>query len=109
MAFIPWNPIIASRLNPDVKIKQMAEKYAVTESQLILKWLFNHSENILLIPATSSVKHLEENLNAENIHISVEDFNALIRQHWKPLAQENKKSAPVIHFRIYRIGNSFSV
>jgi len=77
MAFIPWNPIIASRLNPDEKIKQMAEKYAVTESQLILKWLFNHSENILLIPGTSSVKHLEENLNAENIHFSPEDFNAI--------------------------------
>jgi len=55
----------------------MAEKYAVTESQLILKWLFNHSENILLIPGTSSVKHLEENLNAENIHFSPEDFNAI--------------------------------
>jgi pyridoxine 4-dehydrogenase len=59
MAFIPWNPIIASRLNPDEKIKALAEKYAVTESQLILKWLFNHSENILLIPGTSSVQHLE--------------------------------------------------
>jgi len=56
MAFIPWNPIIASRLNSDEKIKQMAEKYAVTESQLILKWLFNHSENI---------------------HFSREDFNSI--------------------------------
>jgi pyridoxine 4-dehydrogenase len=77
MAFIPWNPIIASRLNPDEKIKALAEKYAVTESQLILKWLFNHSENILLIPGTSSVQHLEENMNSEKIQFSQEDFDVI--------------------------------
>jgi aryl-alcohol dehydrogenase-like predicted oxidoreductase len=78
IAFIPWNPIIASRLNPDEKLKQMAEKYGVTESQLILKWLFNHAENILLIPGTSSVQHLEENMNSQNIHFSQEDYDAII-------------------------------
>ncbi len=77
MAFIPWNPIIASRLNPDEKIKALAEKYRVTESQLILKWLFNHAENILLIPGTSSVEHLEENMNSEKIQFSQEDFDAI--------------------------------
>ncbi|MEO6905673.1 MAG: aldo/keto reductase [Ginsengibacter sp.] len=77
IAFIPWNPIIASRLKPDEKIKQMAGKYGVTESQLILKWLFNHSENILLIPGTSSVDHLEENMNSQNIHFTQEDFDAI--------------------------------
>lgn len=77
MAFIPWNPIIASRLNPDEKIKALAEKYGVTESQLILKWLFNHAENILLIPGTSSVEHLEENMNSEKIQFSQEDFDVI--------------------------------
>ncbi len=77
IAFIPWNPIIASRLNPDPNIKKIAEKYGVTESQLILKWLFNHSENILLIPGTSSVQHLEENMNSQNIHFSQDDFDAI--------------------------------
>jgi len=77
MAFIPWNPIIASRLNPDEKIKALAEKYAVTEPQLILKWLFNHAENILLIPGTSSVQHLEENMNSEKIQFSQEDFDVI--------------------------------
>jgi len=77
MAFIPWNPIIASRLNPDEKIKALAEKYDVTESQLILKWLFNHAENILLIPGTSSVQHLEENMNSEKIQFSQEDFDVI--------------------------------
>lgn len=77
IAFIPWNPIIASRLNPDETIRQIAQKYDVTESQIILKWLFNHSENILLIPGTSSVKHLQENLDSQKIQFSQEDFDKI--------------------------------
>ncbi|MGN6249524.1 MAG: aldo/keto reductase [Ginsengibacter sp.] len=77
IAFIPWNPIIASRLNPDETISEMAKKYHVSEQQLILKWLFNHAPNILLIPGTSKVKHLEENLNAFDIQFSEEDFEKI--------------------------------
>lgn len=77
MAFIPWNPIIANRLHPDETLKKIAEKYNVTEAQIILKWLFNHSSNILLIPGTSSVQHLEENLKAADIQISEEDFEKM--------------------------------
>jgi len=77
MAFIPWNPIIANRLHPDETLKKMAEKYKVSETQIILKWLFNHSSNILLIPGTSSVKHLEENMKAADIQISKEDFEKM--------------------------------
>ncbi|MGN6603822.1 MAG: aldo/keto reductase [Ginsengibacter sp.] len=77
IAFIPWNPIIASRLNPDETISEMAKKYHVSEQQLILKWLFNHAPNILLIPGTSKVKHLEENLKAFDIQFSEEDFEKI--------------------------------
>jgi aryl-alcohol dehydrogenase-like predicted oxidoreductase len=77
IAFIPWNPMIASRLNPDKTITKMAEKYKISEKQLILKWLFNHAPDILLIPGTSSVKHLEENLNSEKIELSGEDFDTI--------------------------------
>ena len=77
IAFIPWNPIIASRLHPDETIKKMAEKYKVSESQLILQWMFNQSANILLIPGTSSVNHLEENLGSLNIELSEKDFETI--------------------------------
>jgi len=77
IAFIPWNPIIASRLNPDATISEMAKKYDVSQQQLILKWLFNHAPNILLIPGTSKVNHLEENLNAYNIDLSEEDLERI--------------------------------
>ena len=77
IAFIPWNPIIASRLHPDETITEMAKKYNASTQQIILKWLFNHSANILLIPGTSSVKHLEENLDAADINLSQEDFDKI--------------------------------
>ncbi len=77
LAFIPWNPIIAGRSNPNEKVKELAKNYGVTEAQIYLKWLFNHSGNILLIPGTSSVAHLEENLKALEIHFSQNDFDAM--------------------------------
>jgi pyridoxine 4-dehydrogenase len=79
MAFIPWNPIIANRLHPDESLKKIAEKYKATEAQIILKWLFDHSPNILLIPGTSSIQHLQENLEAANINISQDDFEKMDR------------------------------
>lgn len=77
MAFIPWNPIIANRLHPDEILKKMAEKYKVSEAQIVLKWLFNHAANILLIPGTSSVEHLEENMKASAIEIEKSDFEEM--------------------------------
>ena len=55
----------------------MAEKYKVSEAQIVLKWLFNHAANILLIPGTSSVEHLEENMKASAIEIEKSDFEEM--------------------------------
>ena len=77
IAFIPWNPISAGKLNPNETVKRIALKYNVSDQQVILKWLFNYSGNILLIPGTSSVSHLEENMRAREISFSQEDFDAI--------------------------------
>ena len=45
--------------------------------EIILKWLFNHAANILLIPGTSSVKHLQENMKASEIEIEKKDFEEM--------------------------------
>ena len=54
------------------KIKGVADKINATPQQVALSWLLHHSPNILLIPGTSSVKHLEENLQAEDIELTEE-------------------------------------
>jgi pyridoxine 4-dehydrogenase len=43
-----------------------------TPMQLALTWLLQRSPNILLIPGTSSRKHLRENLKAASLEISAE-------------------------------------
>ena len=45
--------------------------------QVALSWLLNHSDNILLIPGTSNVAHLEENIGAGSIELSEEDIREL--------------------------------
>ncbi len=77
IAFIPWFPLNAGNVASQDKLKQIADKYNATVHQVALGWLLNHSDNILLIPGTSSVKHLEENMEAVNIDLTDDDVNIL--------------------------------
>ena len=78
-AFIPWNPINAGNLSSMSSVEQVAQKIGATPHQVALAWLLYHSSNNLLIPGTSSVKHLEENIAAENIELSEEMLEQLER------------------------------
>jgi aryl-alcohol dehydrogenase-like predicted oxidoreductase len=40
--------------------------------QVALAWLLQRAPNIILIPGTSSVKHLRENLDAATLHLRPE-------------------------------------
>jgi aryl-alcohol dehydrogenase-like predicted oxidoreductase len=77
IAFIPWFPLNAGNVASQDKLKQIADKHDATVHQVALNWLLNHSDNILLIPGTSSVKHLEENLNAVSLELTDDDINEL--------------------------------
>ena len=77
IAFIPWFPLSGGNVSAEEKLKQIAEKHGATIHQVALSWLFTHSKNILLIPGTSSVAHLEENMKATDIHLDPEDIDEL--------------------------------
>lgn len=77
IAFIPWFPLNAGNVASQDKLKQIADKHNATVHQVALSWLLNHSDNILLIPGTSSVKHLEENMEAVNIDLTDDDIYVL--------------------------------
>lgn len=77
MAFIPWYPLASGPETLQEKIGALAEKYHATVAQIALAWLLKRSPNILLIPGTSSLEHLKENLSAGKIDLSDEDFAAL--------------------------------
>jgi pyridoxine 4-dehydrogenase len=77
MAFIPWFPLASGPDKLQEKIGGIARKHEATIAQIALAWLLKRSPNILLIPGTSSVEHLHENLKAGHINLSDEDFKVL--------------------------------
>jgi pyridoxine 4-dehydrogenase len=60
-----------------VAIARVAAKHGATPSQVALAWLLHRDERILLIPGTSSVAHLEENLAATDVELDADDMAAL--------------------------------
>jgi len=77
IAFIPWFPLNAGNVATNEKLKEIADKHGVTAHQVALNWLLNHAENILLIPGTSNILHLEENVAAAMIELDGEDIAVL--------------------------------
>jgi aryl-alcohol dehydrogenase-like predicted oxidoreductase len=76
-AFIPWFPLNAGNVDSMQKVEKLAEEIGATTHQVALAWLLHHSPNILLIPGTSSVAHLEENVQAGKISLTREQMKKL--------------------------------
>jgi len=79
IAFIPWFPLASGPETLADKISKIAAAHEATVAQIALAWLLKRSPNILLIPGTSSLTHLQENLKAAEIALSEEEFDTLSR------------------------------
>lgn len=78
LGFIPWFPVAAGELaKAGGPLEAAAKRHNATVAQLSLAWLLHHSPVILPIPGTSSVAHLEENVNASGIKLSAEEWAEL--------------------------------
>lgn len=77
IAFIPWYPLSGGSDQETEVLKKIADKHNATIQQVALSWLLHHADNILLIPGTSKVAHLEQNLKTADIQLSQEDMDAL--------------------------------
>jgi aryl-alcohol dehydrogenase-like predicted oxidoreductase len=77
IAFIPWYPLAASPESLAGKISGIAAAHNATVAQIALAWLLRRANNILLIPGTSSLDHLQENLDAADIVLSDKEFEEL--------------------------------
>jgi len=71
-AFNPDNPVLGA-----ASVKATAERLGATPAQVALAWLLRRAPNILLIPGTSSLAHLEENLAAADLVLDDEAVAAL--------------------------------
>jgi Predicted oxidoreductases (related to aryl-alcohol dehydrogenases) len=70
IAYVPFFPLGGFSPLQSSALNATAASLGATPMQVALAWLLQRSPNILLIPGTSSVQHLRENLNAATLHLS---------------------------------------
>jgi len=75
MAFLPWAPIREAGANNAVSA--IAERMGAPVRQVVLAWLLARSPQMLPIPGTGSVSHLEENMAAVDLALSQADVASL--------------------------------
>jgi aryl-alcohol dehydrogenase-like predicted oxidoreductase len=93
IAFVPFFPLGSAftdgpaTLARDPAISKVADRHGATPSQIALAWLLARYERMLLIPGTTSITHLEENLAAIDIELSADDVAELdaVEQVGRPL------------------------
>jgi aryl-alcohol dehydrogenase-like predicted oxidoreductase len=59
------------------RVKEIAEEKGVTPGQLALAWVLAQGEDIVPIPGTTTVRHLEENVAAADIELTDEDLRRI--------------------------------
>ena len=75
--FIPFFSLETSLPYQVDKIKKLAEERGVSIAQMNISWLLHKSPYILPIPGTTSIAHLQENIQAKEIQLSEEDLKFL--------------------------------
>ena len=79
IAYVPFFPLGGFTPLQSTALSDVAASLGATPMQVALAWLLRRSPNILLIPGTSSVGHLRENLAAVDLTLSGEAMAALDR------------------------------
>jgi pyridoxine 4-dehydrogenase len=77
IAYVPFFPLGGFTPLQSSTLDAAAASLQVTPMQLALAWLLQRSPNILLIPGTSSLEHLRENLKASTLQIPSEVLGEL--------------------------------
>ena len=82
VAYVPYFPLGSAfpglpKVTEDPTVIAVAEQLGATAAQVGLAWLLRRADNILLIPGTSSLAHLEENLAVRKVVLSDADLAAL--------------------------------
>jgi pyridoxine 4-dehydrogenase len=82
IAFVPFAPLGFGQSGPSSvlgapPVVAEAERLAVTPAQLVLAWTRTVAPNVLLIPGTSSLSHLHENLASATVDLDREAIHRL--------------------------------
>lgn len=81
LPFIAWFPLdIGALAQPDSPLGGLAARTGTTPAQIALAWLLARAENMVPIPGTASMPHLEENIAAATVRLDparIAELNAL--------------------------------
>ena len=77
VAYVPFFPLGGFNPLQSTKLSDVAARLGATPMQVALAWLLQRSPNVLVIPGTSSVEHLRENLESSTLQLSPEVIAAL--------------------------------
>jgi pyridoxine 4-dehydrogenase len=83
LAYVPFFPLGSAfgpghdRIADNAEVRRVAARHDATPAQVALAWLLHVAPNVLLIPGTSSLSHLEENLAAADLALDADDLAAL--------------------------------
>lgn len=82
VAYVPYFPLGSAfpgmpKVADNVAAQAIAERVGASAAQVGLAWLLAHRNNVLLIPGTSSVAHLEENMKVAGLTLSDDDVAQL--------------------------------
>lgn len=88
IAYLPWGPLAAKPFDPhaplaaaDSVLQSMAQRHGASSGQIALAWLLHRAPNLIPIPGTTSLKHLEENMAASQIALSAAEVLELSALH----------------------------
>ena len=79
IAYVPFFPLGGFTPLQSSILSEVAARLNATPMQVALAWLFRRAPNILLIPGTSSIAHLRENLAAAELKLPPDAITALAR------------------------------
>jgi aryl-alcohol dehydrogenase-like predicted oxidoreductase len=79
IAYVPFFPLGGFTPLQSSTLSAVAKRLGVAPMQVALAWLLHRSPNNLLIPGTSSVTHLHENLAAAELALSADTLDELAR------------------------------
>ena len=77
IAYVPFFPIGGFTPLQPSPLSEVAQRLGATSAQVALAWLLRRAPNILLIPGTSSMAHLRENLAAATLDLPDDALEAL--------------------------------
>lgn len=82
IAYVPYFPLGSAfphmpKVTDNVVVRTVAQRLGASPAQVGLAWLLQHRDNVLLIPGTSNLEHLRQNMAVAELDLAPQDMAAL--------------------------------